>query len=380
VTGTAETAEKLHCIDCAFLQTRIDLDGGSNYSCVKDLLEPGADILWRTPCGDFDPAPAPEVKPSPRTLPPPALLQPPDVEGFRRFMRDEKDLSLREKVMDEAEAVKRFVKRGDYVGFELYGTVRCPLSIVREIVRQDVGSLRVVGQGLMDVDFLIAAGLVKAMDLTYVGYEAHGLSPVLRRACEKEGLEVVEWSNAGLSWRFKAAAMGVPFLPARSMLGSDTLRRSAAKTMRDPYTGLEVALLPALFLDCAVIHVHRADRYGNCQIDGITGFAPEMSRAAKRLIVTAEEIVEPEVFRRDPGRTTIPFYLVDAVVKAPFGAHPGETSGAYRRDEAGIKEWLEAARTPEGTKAYLDRWVYGLSGHAEYLRTLGTRRLRGLLA
>ena len=375
---TAPQTEGLHCIDCLRLETRVDLDGGSNYLCAKDLLEPGAPILWRTPCPDFLPDELPALPVGPRTLAPPELFQPPDVEGFRRFMRDEKDISLREKIMDETEAVKRFIKNGDYVGFELYGTVRCPLSIVREIVRRKIGNLRVAGQGLMDVDFLIAAGRVSAMDLTYVGYEAHGLSPVLRRACEKDGMRVAEWSNAALSWRFKAAAMGVPFLPARSMLGSDTLRRSAAKTMTDPFTGLELVLLPALFLDCAVIHVHRADKYGNCQIDGVAGFAPEMSRAAKRLIVSAEEIVDSEVFLKAPHHTTIPYYLVDAVVEAPFGAHPGETCGLYGRDEAGIKEWLEAAKTREGARAYLDRWVYGVSGHSQYLRELGEARLKGL--
>ncbi len=375
MTPTKELSGGLHCIDCDLLEMRIDLDGGSNYACSKDLLEPGAPILWRTPCSHFVPTETPETPIGPRTLPPPELLQAPDVDGFRRFMRDEKDLSLREKMMDEAEAVKRFVKTGDYVGFELYGTVRCPLSIVREVVRQGVGDLRVAGQGLMDVDFLVAAGLVKAMDLTYVGYEAHGLSPVLRRACEKDGMQVVEWSNAALSWRFKAAAMGVPFLPARSMLGSDTLRRSAAKTMRDPFTGLELVLLPALFLDCAVIHVHRADKFGNCQIDGVAGFAPEMSRAAKRLIISAEEIVEPEVFQANPNHTTIPYYLVDAVVAAPFGAHPGETCGVYDRDEAGIKEWLTAARTREGAQDYLEHWVYGVSGQKDYLHQVGEDRL-----
>ncbi|MEK7656652.1 MAG: CoA-transferase, partial [Elusimicrobiota bacterium] len=186
------------------------------------------------------------------------LLQKPDVEGFRRWLRDNKDLSLRPKVMSEAEAVRRFIQDGDYIGFELYGTVRCPLSIVREVVRQGKKRLRLAGQGLMDVDFLVAAGLVEAMDITYVGYEAYGISPILRRAAESGKLRLVEWSNAALAWRFKAAAMGVPFLPARSMLGTDTFRYSAAKRMKDPFTGISLTLLPALILDCGVVHVHRA--------------------------------------------------------------------------------------------------------------------------
>ncbi|MFH1726606.1 MAG: CoA-transferase [Elusimicrobiota bacterium] len=318
--------------------------------------------------------------PLPPTSPPgtPELLQPPDIDGFREWMRDKKELRLHPRVMSEREAVRRFVRDGDYLAFDLYGTVRCPLPVVREIVRQGKSRLRLAGQGLLDVDFLLAAGLVEAMDIAYVGYEAYGLSPILRRAAEGGRLKLVEWSNGALSWRMKAAAMGVPFLPARSMLGSDTFKYSAARSMRDPFTGMTVALLPALILDCAVIHVHRADVYGNCQIDGIAGFAPEMSRAARRLIVTAEEIVDTETFRKRPDRTAIPYYLVDAVVPAPFGSHPGETCGLYRRDDAHIRDYLKAIRTEDGTRRYLERFVREPSSHAAYIDLIGKDRLEAL--
>lgn len=306
------------------------------------------------------------------------LLQEPDVDAFRVWLRDNKDRSLKPKLMTEREAVSRFVRDGDYVGFELYGTVRCPLSVVREVVRQRKRNLRLAGQGLMDADFLIGAGLVSALDLTYVGYEAYGLSPVLRRACEAGALDVVEWSNGALAWRMKAAAMGVPFLPARSMLGTDTMRRSSARRVRDPFTGMTLAALPALILDVGVVHVHRADRYGNCQLDGITGFALEMARASKRLIVSAEEIVDTDEIRNRPEKTAIPFYLVDAVVRAPFGSHPGETCYLYERDEEHIREYLKAAKTAEGMSAYLKRWVDDVPDHAAYLDAVGRGRLAGL--
>lgn len=308
----------------------------------------------------------------------PPLLQEPDVEGFRKWLLENKDRRLRPKLMSEREAVRRFVKDGDYVGFELYGTVRCPLSIVREIARQKKKHLRLAGQGLMDVDFLVAAGLVDAMDLTYVGYEAYGLSPILRRAAEGGKLKLVEWSNAAMAWRLKAAAMGLPFIPTRSMLGTDTLKYSAAKTMTDPFMGLKLALLPALILDCGVIHVHRADRYGNCQLDGITGFSLEMARASKRLIISAEEIIETNEIRSRPEKTAIPFFLVDAVVHAPFGAHPGETCYLYNRDEAHIKDYLKSVATEEGTQAYLKKWVYGPKSQDQYLEAVGWDRLRAL--
>jgi len=374
-----------HCADCGWLVTRTSVDGRAGRFCVKLGLHRSAKDLLSEPCGDFRPIETSETFPehspirAPARRPEPApLFQPPDPDGFRRFLRDEKNYSLRDKIVTEREAVKRFIHGGDYIGFELYGTVRCPLSVVREIVRQRVSGLRLMGQGLMDADFLIAAGLVTEMDITYVGYEAYGLSPILRRAVERGTLRLAEWSNAAITWRMKAAAMGLPFLPARTMLGTDTLERSPAKTMKDPFTGMNLALLPALALDTAVIHVHRADRYGNCQIDGISGFAVEMSRACKRLIVTAEEIVDTEVFREKPERTVIPYFLVDAVIHAPFGAHPGEACGAYRRDEPHIKKYLEAARSEDATKRYLEEFVHGVDDHKAYLKHIGASRLRRL--
>ncbi len=147
------------------------------------------------------------------------LLQPPDLAAFRAWNRDNKSMALEDKLMTEKEAVGKFVASGDYIGFELYGTCRAPLNVVREIVRQAPKDLRLVGQGLQDVDFLVAAGLVKAMDLTYVGYEVHGLSPVLRRAAEKKGLQLVEWSNAAIAWRFKR-----PYISSATDIRSRLLR------------------------------------------------------------------------------------------------------------------------------------------------------------
>ena len=306
------------------------------------------------------------------------LLQPPDVEAFRQWNRA-KSKEMVDKRMSEAEAVRRFIKPGDYIGTELYGTVRCPMSLVHEIVRQRVSDLRVAGQGVLELDMLLAASLVKAIDLTYIGLEVYGLSNCLRREVESGRVEkVVEWSNAGIAWRFKAAAMGVPFIPVRSMLGTDTLKFSAAKVIEDPFTGIPIALLPALILDVGFIHVHRADACGNAQIDGISGFAAEMARASKRLIISAEEIVETEVIRRQPDRTIIPYYLVDAVVQAPFGSHPGEMCYRYARDEEQIRSWVEASKTPESTAEFLDKYIYSVADHRAYLDLFGEARLEGL--
>ena len=303
------------------------------------------------------------------------LIQPPDINAFREWNR-KKPKGLVDKRMSEAEAVSRFIHDGDYIGTELYGTVRCPMSLVNEIVRQGKKDLRVAGQGVFELDMLLAAGLVKALDVTYIGLEVYGVSNAFRREVESGRVETcVEWSNAAIAWRLKAAAIGVPFLPVRSMLGTDTLKYSAAKVVHDPFTGDPICLVPALILDVGLIHVHRADPYGNAQIDGITGFAAELGRASKTLIISAEEIVDCEDFRCHPDRTIIPSYLVDAVVEAPYGSHPGEMCYRYRRDEAQIKEWVKASEDALTAKAYLDKYVYSVKDHQEYLDLIGEEHL-----
>ena len=306
------------------------------------------------------------------------MLQPPDLNAFREHNRN-KPRGLIDKRMTEKEAVEKFINDGDYIGTELYGTVRCPQSLISEVIRQGKKDLRVAGQGVYELDLLLGAGLVKALDHTYIGMEVYGISNCLRREVESGRVEhCVEWSNAAIAWRFKATAMGVPFLPTRSMLGTDTLEYSAAKVVEDPFGGDPVALLPALILDVGLIHVHRADKYGNCQIDGISGFGFELARASKNLLISTEKIVPTEEIRAEPDRTIIPYYLVDAVIEAPFGSHPGEMCYDYERDEPQIKAWVEASRDPETTQAYLQKYIYDLKDHQEYLDLIGKERLQEL--
>jgi acyl CoA:acetate/3-ketoacid CoA transferase alpha subunit len=306
------------------------------------------------------------------------LIRPPDLDAFREWNR-QKPKGLIDKRMTEADAIRQFVQDGDYIGTELYGTVRCPMSLVYELIRQGKRDLIVAGQGVLELDMLLTAGLVRALDLTYIGLEVYGVSNPLRREVESGRIETcVDWSNAAMAWRFKATAMGVPFVPVRSMLGTDTLKYSAAKVVKDPFTGHPVCLVPALILDVGLIHVHRADKFGNSQIDGINGFAAEMARSCKRLIISAEEIVDTEVIRSHPHRTIIPYFLVDAVVEAPFASHPGEMCYVYQRDEALIKDWVKAAEDPATARAYLDQYVYGVKNHREYLDLIGAERLDSL--
>ncbi len=304
------------------------------------------------------------------------LIQAVDLEAFREHNRN-KPKALIDKQMSDAEAINRFVNDGDYLGVELYGTVRCPISLMRALIRSGKKDFRIAGQGVFEADLLLAADLVREIDFTYIGLEVYGVSNLLRQRVENGSVrKIVEWSNAALSWRFKAAAMGVPFVPTRCMLGTDTLKKSSAKVIECPFTGDKVALLPALVLDVGFIHVSRADIYGNCQIDGISGFAFEMARASKNLIISTEEIVPTAEIRKHPDRTIIPYYLVDAVVHAPYGSWPGEMAGKYERDEEHYRQFIEGSKTPEGTEAYLKEWVHGLPSHQALIDKIGEDRLQ----
>ena len=304
------------------------------------------------------------------------LIQPPDMNAFREWNRTQKPKALIDKRMSEHDAVSTFLKDGQYIGIELYGTVRAPMSLTREIIRQGYKNLNCAGQGVYESELLAAANTVKKLDWTYIGFEVYGLSNSARRSVESGYVEkVVEWSNAALSWRFKAAAMGVPYIPTRVMLGTDTYKFSAAKIVECPFTGDKLCLLPALILDVGFIHVHRADKFGNCQIDGISGFAAEMARASKRLIISTEEIVDENVIRSHPDRTIIPYYLVDAVVEAPFGSHPGEMSGLYERDEEHIKNYVKESTDIEKVQEYLEKWIYNVKNHDQYLELVGAGKL-----
>ena len=307
------------------------------------------------------------------------LVLKPDPNGAREWMRENKDMALKDKRMTEAEAVSRFVKEDDYLATELYGSCRAPMSITREIIRQGLTNLDIAGQGVMETELMIAAGCIRNIDLTYQGWEVYGISPVLRRAAEGGKVNISEWSNAALAWRLKAAALGVPYIPVRSMLGTDTFNYSAAKEITCPFTGMKLCALPATMVDVGIIHAHRADKYGNVQIDGITGFATELARASKKLLVSVEEIIDTEEIRTYPERTIIPWFLVDALVVAPFGSHPGEMNSYYWRDEEHLKEYMEVIKTEEGTADYLKRTVHDLPDHEAYVKMIGKEKLDALV-
>jgi len=297
-----------------------------------------------------------------------------DPDEARRWMAEEKSRALEDKRMPLSEAVRRFTRDGDYFALGGFGHIRFSMAAIYEMIRQGRRNLALAAKtAVHDCDILVASGLVDRVECAYgFGHELRGLSPAGRRAVESGRVKVVgEISNAGFQWRFKAAAMGLPFMPARVMLGTDTLRFSSAKVVEDPYSGKPICLLPACYPDFAFIHVHRCDRYGNAQIDGIMIEDLELARAAKRLVLTTERVVDEEEIRNAPDRTAIPFYFVDAVCEVPYGSHPGNMPGLYYSDEEHMAEWLSLSRTEEGVREYLDRYVFSVEDFSGYVELVG---------
>ncbi len=290
-----------------------------------------------------------------------------------------KPRALTDKLTTVAEAVSRLIQDGDYLAIGGFGSDRLPTSVLHEILRQDKRDLGLAGHtATHDFQILCAGNMagrgktLARVDVAYiVGLEARGLSPHARRVMESGEVESTEWTNYALAVRFKAAAMGVPFLPSRTMLGTDTFLRSGARAIACPFTGERLTALPALYPDVAAIHVHEADRYGNCRIRGTTVADLDLARAAKKLIITCERLIPSDDIRADPSRTSIPFYCVDAVCEVPYGSYPGNMPYEYFSDENHLRLWLEAEKDLEVFRKFLDTYIYGVKHFGEYLQLCG---------
>ncbi|WP_374724443.1 CoA transferase subunit A [Calidifontibacillus erzurumensis] len=303
-------------------------------------------------------------------------------DEIREYRRQHKSAKKYDKRTELKEAIKNYVNQGDYIVFSGLGSVRNPMAAVYEIIRQNIGDLTVAAKGSQhDWQLLAAAGLITKAEIAYgFGDEVRGLCPASRRAVNNGSLKILsEMTNAGFQWRFSAAARGISFFPTRTALGTDTLHYSGAKVIEDPFSGEKINLLPACYPDIAIIHVHRADKYGNCQIDGNITLDVDLAHAAKKVIVTAEKIVPEEEIQKRPDLTKIPFFVVDAVVEVPYGSHPNQVPYLYSFDEEHWMKWLKASASDEGVQQYLDEFIRSTKDHYEYLEKIGgIRKLREL--
>ncbi len=296
----------------------------------------------------------------------------PDPDKARAFFRT-KSRKQTTKRMDLRDAIETFLHDGDYFVLGGFGAVRAPIAAAHEIVRQGRRNMGFAGHtSTHDIQVLSAGGVFDRVDVAYVvGLEARGLSKASRNHFENGSIRVVEDSNHGLALRFKAAAMGVPFLPMRTTLGSDTYRYGCGKTVECPYTGKRIVLKPALYADVAVIHVHEADLFGNARFRGIQVSDIDVANSAKRVIITAERLVPHEEMVRQPEAISIPYYLVDAVCEVPYGAYPGTMPYEYYSDEHHLREWLSVEVDAGAYREFIDTYVFDCADHDEYVMKCG---------
>jgi glutaconate CoA-transferase, subunit A len=281
-----------------------------------------------------------------------------------------------------------------------FTTQRHPMAFVYELIRLKRRNLYLFGHSPGgDWDILIGAGCVKRVELAYEADEAFNtVGPRWRRAVERGEIEWEDYSNFSMVARFTAGAMGLPFMPVRSLLGSDVAARQAlapderaadprtapkkVHVMTSPFDPADrVALVPAIHTEFAVLHVQKATTGGTVRIEGQSFADIQQALCAETVIVTAEEIVAEDDLRRMPELNPIPFFAVKHVCHVPYGAHPYAVYNYYDYDPLQIKEYHESAREDTAYRKYLDKYVYGVRDHRAYLEAVGgTARLDGLKA
>ena len=286
------------------------------------------------------------------------------------------------KLVTLRQAIERHVHDGMSVAIEGFTAFIC-FAAGHEIIRQrkrDLTLIRMTPDVIYDQ--MIAAGVARKLVFSYLGNPGVGSLNCIRRAVEQgvpAPLEIEEYSHFGMVGRYIAGAAHLPFYPLRSYAGSDMPKvNPRIQVVRSPYSDEEVAVVPPLNPDVAILHAQRADTEGNTQLWGLLGTQKEVAFAAGKVIVVVEEVVDESVIRADPNRTLIPGLIVDAVVHEPFGAHPSYAQGYYDRDNDFYLKWDEISRDRARTEAWLDEWVHGVADRAEYLRKLGEPTLHRL--
>jgi glutaconate CoA-transferase subunit A len=297
------------------------------------------------------------------------------------------------KLLSMHDAVARYVADGSSVAMGLQLEQMIPFAAGHEIIRQKKRNLALIGP-ISDIlfDQLIGAGCARTVIAAWVGNVMMGSAYNFRRAVEQDAaatpaeggkgdpFRVFNMTNFTMALALQAGAMGIPFLPTRTAMGSDVSRDNRFfSQVHSPFEGQEPLLaVRALNPDVAIVHVQRADANGNAHCWGNFGVMLEAARAARNLIVVAEEIVEPATIASDPNRTVIPGFLVSAVVECAYGAHPSPVQGCYKRDDAFFRQYHEQTKTEADTRAWLQRWVYGVRDRREYMNQLGACRAEEL--
>ncbi len=279
------------------------------------------------------------------------------------------------KLIPLSEAISTYIQDGDTVyaaGF----THLIPFAAGHEIIRQGKKNLT-LARATPDLiyDMMVAAGCARKVIFSYMGNPGVGSLRIVRAAIERGELEMEEYSHFGMITRLQAGASGLPFLPMNQVGVTDLERANPnIKRIPDPYGGKDVIVVPALHPDVAIVHVQRADVNGNAHLWGIIGEQKEAAFAAKKVILTAEEIVDEAVIRSDPNRTMIPGIIVHAVCHVPYACHPSYAQGYYDRDNEFYLAWDKISESEQSVAAWLNEWVYSVKDRQEYWDKLGPEK------
>jgi glutaconate CoA-transferase subunit A len=291
------------------------------------------------------------------------------------------------KLSSLAEAVAS-IPEGAHVALSGFAISRCAMAFAHEVIRQGIKGLTVSQcVAAMDADILVGGGAVARIVYGGGSRGRFGQHHCLNRGIEEETLVAEEYSSLSMAFRYLAGSLGLPFIPIRSLRGSDVLDKLLQVApediayVDDPFTGDDWLVLKPLEPDVAVVQVQTADEEGNAWILGARWVNEEQVKASSRAIIITERLVPTEVIRREPERTVLPGFRASHVVHLPFSAHPSSVYHAYDHDADHIRQYADASRTPDGIRNYLDKYVYGAQDHWEYLELIGgTKQLACLAA
>ena len=284
------------------------------------------------------------------------------------------------KLLTLSESISRFVPDNSSLTMGLSLESLIPFAAAHEIMRQRKSNLTLIGP-ISDIlfDQVIGAGGVRKIRAAWVGNVITGSCYNFRRAIESHTIEMEDHSNLTIAMALRAGAMGVPFMPARTALGSDLFKTNASlKIMICPFSGDRLTAVAAINPDVAIVHAQRADEYGNAHAWGNLGVTRDACLASRSIIITAEEIVSPEVISRDPNRVITPGFRVSAVVHRPWGGHPSPVPGYYNRDHQAFIDYRNESKTTERFADWLQRWVDSIDSHRDYIKLLSDDRLAKL--
>lgn len=284
------------------------------------------------------------------------------------------------KLMSLPEAITRFVTNGNAIAMGTAQESLIPFIAGQEIIRQQKKDLTLIGP-ISDIlfDQLIGGGCVSRIQASWVGNVITGSCYNFRRAVESGVVQMEDHSNLTISMALRAGAMGVPFMPARSALGSDLYKTNAGlKTISCPFTGERLTAVAAICPDAAIIHAQRADEFGNAHVWGNLGITREACLSSRNVIITVEEIVSPETISSDPNRVVIPGFLVCAVIHAPWGAYPSPVPGYYNRDHDAFIAYRNATKTPADFDQWRIKWVDNVCDEHDLFRLIGKEKMTSL--